>query len=218
MLAMSSICLYSLSDRTPTFSAGLDFFFFPVKFVKTSQPVMGNVRAPVSYWPALLGSHWSSRTMEGSFLAPSTNSSRDSLPGRHKHNSNFFLHFFLMPPNLSILKRNTDVWVKVWLWCNNAGCLGPGRGVWHRLVVIIHTARTATPGWLLSATQVVQLFSSACMRSTGRFTVTICVHLPEDLVCAFLWCGLVFGHLHHRGDHLVDGLNTAKAGSSSQRD
>lgn len=56
------------------------------------------------------------------------------------------------------------------------------------------------------------------MRTTGRFTVTICVHLPEDLVCAFLWCGLILGHLHHRGDHLVDSLNTAKAASSFQKE
>ena len=32
------------------------------------------------YCPALLGSHCSSRTMDGSLLAPSTNSSRDNLP------------------------------------------------------------------------------------------------------------------------------------------
>lgn len=44
-----------------------------------------------------------------------------------------------------------------------------------------------------------------------RLTVAICVHLPEDLVCALLWCGLIFGHLHHRGNHLVDSLSRAKA-------
>lgn len=44
-----------------------------------------------------------------------------------------------------------------------------------------------------------------------RPTVAICVHLPEDLVCALLWCGLIFGHLHHRRNHLVDSLNRAKA-------
>lgn len=37
-------------------------------------------------------------------------------------------------------------------------------------------------------------------------TVIVCVHLPEDLVCPFLRRGLVFGHLHHGGHHLVDGL------------
>lgn len=37
-------------------------------------------KSPVFYCPALLGSHCSSRTMEGSFFAPSTNSSSDSLP------------------------------------------------------------------------------------------------------------------------------------------
>ncbi len=34
----------------------------------------------VQNWEAELGSHWSSRTMEGSLLAPLMNSSRDSLP------------------------------------------------------------------------------------------------------------------------------------------
>lgn len=33
-------------------------------------------------WEAELGSHWSSRTMDGSLLAPLMNSSRDSLPAR----------------------------------------------------------------------------------------------------------------------------------------
>lgn len=37
-------------------------------------------------------------------------------------------------------------------------------------------------------------------------TVIVCVHLPEDLVCSFLRRGLIFGHLHHGGHHLVDGL------------
>lgn len=31
-------------------------------------------------WEAELGSHWSSRTMDGSLLAPLMNSSRDNLP------------------------------------------------------------------------------------------------------------------------------------------
>lgn len=35
-------------------------------------------------WEALLGSHCSSLTMEGSLLAPLMNSSRDSLPGKEK--------------------------------------------------------------------------------------------------------------------------------------
>lgn len=34
----------------------------------------------VQNWEAELGSHWSSRTMEGSLLAPLMNSSRDNLP------------------------------------------------------------------------------------------------------------------------------------------
>lgn len=102
MLAMSSICLYSPTNRTPTISAGSDwfsfcvcvFFFGGVKLVKTSQHVMGNVKGPGSYWPALLGSHWSSRTMEGSFFAPSTNSSRDSLPEGHKNSYRWVLYIF----------------------------------------------------------------------------------------------------------------------------
>lgn len=36
--------------------------------------------APAQNWLALLGSHCSSRTMDGSLLAPLMNSSRDSLP------------------------------------------------------------------------------------------------------------------------------------------
>lgn len=34
----------------------------------------------VQNWEAELGSHWSSRTMDGSLLAPLINSSRDNLP------------------------------------------------------------------------------------------------------------------------------------------
>ena len=37
-------------------------------------------------------------------------------------------------------------------------------------------------------------------------TFIVCVHLPEDLVCSLLGHGLVLGHLHHGGHHLVDGL------------
>ena len=37
-------------------------------------------------------------------------------------------------------------------------------------------------------------------------TFIVCVHLPEDLVGSILGHGLVLGHLHHRGHHLVDGL------------
>lgn len=40
----------------------------------------------------------------------------------------------------------------------------------------------------------------------GRLTISICVHLPEDLVCAFLRCALILRHLHHRGNHLVNSL------------
>lgn len=39
-------------------------------------------------WEAELGSHWSSRTMDGSLLAPLMNSSRDSLPAK-EHRSFF---------------------------------------------------------------------------------------------------------------------------------
>lgn len=39
----------------------------------------------------------------------------------------------------------------------------------------------------------------------GQFTISICVHLPENLICAFLRCGFVLRHLHHRGNHLVNG-------------
>lgn len=39
----------------------------------------------VQNWPALLGSHCSKRTMEGSLFAPLMNSSRESFPGtEHK--------------------------------------------------------------------------------------------------------------------------------------
>lgn len=53
------------------------------------------------YCPALLGSHWSSRTMEGSFFAPSTNSSRDSLPVRDINDFNRCCNM-----NSSILKSS----------------------------------------------------------------------------------------------------------------
>lgn len=64
--------------------------------------------------------------------------------------------------------------------------------------------------------QLLQLFQegvAAADRSSrqwGSLTISICVHLPEDLVCAFLRCGLVLGHLHHRGNHLVNGLNNRR--------
>lgn len=39
-----------------------------------------------------------------------------------------------------------------------------------------------------------------------RPTVSVGVHLPEDLLCPLLGCRLVLRHLHHRGHHLVDCL------------
>ena len=41
----------------------------------------------------------------------------------------------------------------------------------------------------------------------GHFAFIVCVHLSEDLVCSILRHGLVLGHLHHGGHHLVDGLS-----------
>lgn len=38
------------------------------------------------------------------------------------------------------------------------------------------------------------------------FTVVISIHLLEDFVRPFLRGGFVFRHVHHRGDHFVDGL------------
>ncbi len=50
-----------------------------------------------------------------------------------------------------------------------------------------------------------------------KLTITICVHLPEDLIRAFLRCGLILWHLHHWRNHLIDGLRktTSKIKSKS---
>lgn len=37
-------------------------------------------------------------------------------------------------------------------------------------------------------------------------TVSVGVHLPEDLLCPLLRRRLVLRHLHHRGHHLIDRL------------
>lgn len=58
------------------------------------------------------------------------------------------------------------------------------------------------------------MFSAEWQR---ELTVSICVHLPEDLVCAFLRRGLVFGHLHHGGNHLVNGLKAAEKDNQWQK-
>ena len=34
-------------------------------------------------------------------------------------------------------------------------------------------------------------------------TIIVGVHLPEDLVCAFLRCGLILWHLHYGGHHFI---------------
>lgn len=49
-----------------------------------THPEPPGQRAGAQNWEALLGSHCSSLTMEGSLLAPLMNSSRDSLPRKEK--------------------------------------------------------------------------------------------------------------------------------------
>lgn len=44
-------------------------------------------------------------------------------------------------------------------------------------------------------------------------TISVGVHLPEDLLGPLLRCGLILRHLHHRGHHFVDGLQRQVAGS-----
>jgi len=39
----------------------------------------------------------------------------------------------------------------------------------------------------------------------AKFPIHVFVHLAKNLVCSFLWCGLIFGHLHHWANHFVDG-------------
>lgn len=43
----------------------------------------------------------------------------------------------------------------------------------------------------------------------GQLTVPVGVHLPEDLLRPLLRSRLIFGHLHHRGNHLVDRLHAS---------
>lgn len=55
------------------------------KFVKKKNPKRTQAALPFAgcraqNWPALLGSHCSRRTMDGSLLAPRMNSSRESFP------------------------------------------------------------------------------------------------------------------------------------------
>lgn len=44
------------------------------------------------------------------------------------------------------------------------------------------------------------------LQGDRKLTITICVHLAEDLLCAFLRRGLVLWHLHHCRYHPIDGL------------
>lgn len=37
-------------------------------------------------------------------------------------------------------------------------------------------------------------------------TVVVCVHLAEDFLGSLFWGRLVLRHLHHGGNHLVNGL------------
>ena len=39
-------------------------------------------------------------------------------------------------------------------------------------------------------------------------TISIGVHLAEDLFCPLLWGRLIFRHFHYRGNHLIDRLGT----------
>lgn len=55
-------------------------------------------------------------------------------------------------------------------------------------------------------TSFVSRMSKLELRTLSSLTVSICVHLPEDFVCALLRCGFIFWHFHHRGNHLVNGL------------
>lgn len=41
-------------------------------------------------------------------------------------------------------------------------------------------------------------------------TIIVSVHLSEDLICPFLGCGFILGHLHHRWHHLVNCLSNAE--------
>ena len=67
----------------------------------------------------------------------------------------------------------------------------------HRLIYFPLPTPTPSPNSLLSP----HLLTPAMFP-----TFIVCVHLPEDLVCSILGRGLVLRHLHHRGHHLVDGV------------
>lgn len=46
-----------------------------------------------------------------------------------------------------------------------------------------------------------------CQDSPWRVpTITVGVHLAEDLLSPLLWCWLIFWHLHYRRNHLIDCL------------
>lgn len=72
----------------------------------------GRGEAAVQNWEAELGSHWSSRTMEGSLLAPLMNSSRDSLPAGQTPEKNRSYFVGLKQRTLPLLKV-----VNISIWC-----------------------------------------------------------------------------------------------------
>lgn len=68
-----------------TASPSISFGKTKKKFVKKKNPKRTQAALPFAgcraqNWPALLGSHCSRRTMDGSLLAPRMNSSRESFP------------------------------------------------------------------------------------------------------------------------------------------
>lgn len=72
-----------------TASPSISFGKTKKKFVKKKNPKRTQAALPFAgcraqNWPALLGSHCSRRTMDGSLLAPRMNSSRESFPRKQE--------------------------------------------------------------------------------------------------------------------------------------